>query len=205
MKLSPRLAFLALLGGVTVAAGALAQGEGYLAPARSVGDYAGVSPGGTNPPPSEARARRAGAALVTWPGFDPELGGGRFFLQLTAPVESTTQASPGRFEVILRNVGTHVRNTRRPLITRFHDTPVDQARVERRGRQDLAFVFTLRRDVRPSVRQADGPGGYRYLFIDWPEGQYLPAQAYRRTASAPAQLADEDPYADDEVPPPIQP
>ena len=205
MTASPRLALLALLGAVTVAAGAFAQGQAIVTPARSVGDYAGVSPERTNPPPSEARARRAQAALVTWPGFAPEPGGGRFFLQLTAPVESTTQASPGRFELLLRNVGTHVRNTRRPLITRYHDTPVDTARIERRGRTDLAFVFTLRRDVRPSVRQADGPGGYRYVFIEWPEGRYLPEESYRRRSTAPAELADEDPYADDETPPPVRP
>ena len=94
--------------------------------------------------------------------------------------------------------------TRRPRITRYHDTPVDMARVERRGRRDLAFVFTLRRDVRPTVRQADGPGGYRYLFIEWPAGRYLPDEAYRRP-TAPAELSPEDPYADDERPPPVRP
>ncbi|MEM1416682.1 MAG: hypothetical protein AAGH15_17350 [Myxococcota bacterium] len=197
-----RIALGSLCGALALVVGQVAAQEGgsaVVAPARSLGDYAGVSPSGDNPPPRAGRLGRSRNTLVTWPGFTPEPGGGRFFLQLTGAVESTTQASPGRFEVVLRNVGTHVRNTRRPLITRYHDTPVTTAKIERRGRRDLAFVFTLRQDVRPTVRQADGAGGFRYLFVEWPEGRYLPEEAYR----AP-NAGGEVTHDDDEVPPPVE-
>ncbi len=184
--------------------GAQAQqsGSAVVAPTREVGQYAGVKPGADNPPPRLARvqAARERVRLLTWPGFEMRPSGSRFFLQLSSLVPVETSASEGRFEVLLRGVTTHVRNTRRPLITRYFNTPVTVARVERRGRNDLAVVFELRANVTPRVSNAPGAGGFYYIFIDFPPGQYL--------GTAPNVPADDRPVGglpdmDDERPPPV--
>lgn len=105
--------------------------------------------------------------MLTWPGFEPR-GGGRFFLQTTGPIQHETVTSEGRFEVILRGARTHVRNTRRPLITRFFETPVAEARIERRGRNDLAFVFLMQAAATPTVSEGTAENGYHYLYVDFP-------------------------------------
>ncbi len=191
--------------------GAEAQGTAHVQEARRVGEYAGVRPGTANPPPRQRALQRARSrgTVVTWPGFE-ERGGGRFFLQTTGTISTEVQTSPGKVEVILRGARTHVRNTRRWLHTRFFNTPVRRARIERRGRRDLAFVFEMRQDVRPNVTTGPGEGGYQYLFVDFPAGDYLPPelaelrrareqrQAERQQQS---QQADPSPYRDTERPP----
>ncbi len=107
-------------------------------------------------------------SVLTWPGFQMTPNGSRFFLQTTSAPVTETKPSEGRFEVILKNARTHVRNTRRWLDTRYFATPVRRARVERRGRRDLAFVFELRTASTPSVSSGTGPDGYTYLYVDWP-------------------------------------
>ena len=53
------------------------------------------------------------------------------------------------------------------------NTPVVEARIERRGRHDLAFVFHLRTASIPSVSESAGENGYRYLYVDFPAGNYV--------------------------------
>ncbi|HJK92966.1 MAG TPA: hypothetical protein RMH85_10090 [Polyangiaceae bacterium LLY-WYZ-15_(1-7)] len=155
------------------------ESRAEVSPTRGVGDYAGVRPGSANPPPRARAVQRAGsrrrpARLLTWPGFMPlPRGASRFFLQLNQPVQPQSSASEGRFEVLLPGVRTHLRNTRRPLITRYFQTPVTQAKVERRGRSDLAVVFQLRAAVTPAVSTGT-QNGYHYVYVDFPAGDWLP-------------------------------
>lgn len=140
-----------------------------------------MRPGAGHSPPREAAARRLATSgrspvnVLTWPGFEPRAGG-RFFLQTTGSVTTETRATDGRFEVLLRGARTHLRNTRRPLVTRFFNTPVTEARIEGRGR-DLAFVFHLRTASVPSVSESAGENGYRYLYVDFPAGNYVEVAA----------------------------
>lgn len=163
------------------------------------GEYNGVTPNnGARPPRARAlaraaerrnrrrRRRRGPAQVVTWPGFQAQADGRSvFFLQTTGPVEYERRVSEGRVEIVLPNTRTHVRNSRRPLITRFYDTPVNLAKLERRGRRDLAFVFQMRADVAPSVRTEER-GGYHYIYVSFPAGNYLPEGAERVTAVDPS-------------------
>ncbi len=187
------------------ALGARAQesGTAVVAPTRNVGEYAGVKPGADNPPPRLARvqAARDRARLLTWPGFEMRSAGSRFFLQLSHIVPVETRSSNGRFEVLLRGVTTHLRNTRRPLVTRYFNTPVISARVERRGRHDLAMVFELRADVTPRISNAPGANGFYFIFIDFPPGQYLEGAAPPSADDRPS--SSTIPAADDERPPPV--
>lgn len=175
------------------------RGHAEVRESRQVGEYAGVRAPGGRPPRqraiNRARQNRRRSTLLTWPGFRPSeaQGGGAFFLQLSSAVQSTTNASPGRFEVILPNVSTHVRNTRRPLETRYFNTPVTRVKVERRGRRNLAVVFELRQDVTPTVRLApSNEEGFHYLWVEFPAGSYLPQDLRREAPPEPVEPSDDE-------------
>lgn len=199
------LAAAALAVGLLVALGHGYAQEGSHAevtPSRRVGEYAGVQGGSATPPPRARALGRARSTLITWPGFEPRQdGSSRFFLQLSAPVATETSSSEGRFEVLVRGASTHVRNTRRWLRTQHFNTPVTKARVERRGRRDLAFVFHLRANVTPSVtsQSASGEAGqsFHYVYVDFPAGNFRP-----EPTPAPTPVQGEQ-AEDDEVPPNI--
>ena len=177
------------------------EGTAFVAPSRSVGDYAGVKPGSNNPPPrvariNKARSKNTGrrATLLTWPGFEQRgSNGSRFFLQVSSLIVTEQSTGENRFELILRNASTHVRNTRRWLETRYFNTPVTRARVERRGRRDLAVVFHLRANVTPQVSTGPGAGGFHFIFIDFPAGDYGPQDARAADPLPPAPTADDRP------------
>ena len=186
------------------------EGTAFVAPSRSVGEYAGVKPGSNNPPPRIARVNRARsknrgrrATLLTWPGFEQRANGGsRFFLQVSSLIVTEQSSGENRFELILRNSTTHVGNTRRWLETRFFNTPVTRARVERRGRRDLAVVFHLRSNVSPQVSTGPGAGGFHFIFIDFPPGNYAAADTRGADPLPAAPTADDRPGAglsDDEM------
>ena len=137
--------------------------------------YPGVVPGTGNPPP-RARATRAARAnrLMTWPGFQfrPD-GASRFFVQTNQPIQVESRRTGGRFIVVLKNTRIHLRNNRNPLETRFFNTPVTRAHVERHGR-DVWLVLTMRADVTPQVHSEAGPGGYHFVYVELPAGSFLP-------------------------------
>lgn len=136
--------------------------------------YAGVSPGSGHAPPRAPEPGGSGPVLMTWPGFQarPD-GASRFFLQTTGPVQVEQKHEDGRFVVVLKGCRLHLRNNRRPLETRYFNTPVSSARIERRGR-DLAFVMSLRADVTPVVSTQSGANGYNFVLLEFPAGNYLP-------------------------------
>lgn len=160
------------------------QGPGQ-AGERPVGSYAGVVPGSANLPP-RSPAPQEGRLLVTWPGFQqrPD-GASRFFLQTTGPVQVEQRPDEGRFVLILKDAELHLRNNRRPLETRYFNTPVEAARIERRGR-DLAFVLDLRAPVTPAVSQKRASTGYNFVFLEFPAGNYIPEELRRERTEGPA-------------------
>lgn len=178
--------------------------------------YVGVVPGRPTVP-SHLRGRPgATPTVVTWPGFQPRAdGASRFFLQLTSRAEYSVHAEPGRYVVTLRGVRIPDRQTRRTLDTRFFDTAVLRAHVERRGRRDAAFVFELRADVTPVVSLGVAPGGYTYIYVEFPPGHWLPREPEPAAtvgqvstistsdapASAPAPSVAERGWTDPERPP----
>ncbi len=164
---------------VLPASSADAQSRRDTAP-HPVGHYEGVGPEGGAPPRASAARRaatrrRGPARIVTWPGFQmrPD-GSSRFFLQLTSNVSARVSRVEGGVEVYLPETRTHVSNTRRPLLTRWFNTPALSARVRRRGRRDSALVFRMRSDVMPRVSGEQRADGYYYLLIDFPAGDYIP-------------------------------
>jgi hypothetical protein len=166
--------------------------------------YVGVVPGRAQLPTHLRGRPGTTPTVVTWPGFQPRAdGASRFFVQLTSQVTYEARAENGRFVVVLRGVRIPDRQTRRELDTRFFQTPVTRARLERRGRRDIAFVFDLRAAVTPMVSLDVGADGYAFLFVEFAPGDYLraaPAPAAGEVgsvsaapaATAPAQSADEE-------------
>jgi len=136
--------------------------------------YEGVSPGSPNPPPRAAQVRGADRALVTWPGFQMTPGGSRVFVQTSRPVSFNQTGGQNRFVVHLRNCRIHTKNNRNPLVTRHFNTPVARAFLVAR-RRDVELVVELRSGVTPTVRQETGSDGFQFLFLDFPEGAFLPA------------------------------
>lgn len=158
------------------------QGQGQ---SRPVGSYAGVAPGSGNTAP-RSPSPEAGRLLMTWPGFQqrPD-GASRFFLQTTQAVQVEQRSEQGRFVLVLKDTGLHLRNNRRPLETRYFNTPVEAARIERRGR-DLAFVMELRAPVTPVVSQERASTGYNFVFLEFPAGSYLPDELRMERTQPPA-------------------
>ena len=170
------------LAGVALSARAQDNAPPAVAPAPSPAPtppaepgYGGVVPGRAQQP-THLRGRPGTApTVVTWPGFQPRAdGASRFFVQLTSRVTYEARAERGRFVVTLRGVRIPDRQTGRALDTRFFETPVTGARLERRGRNDAAFVFDLRADVTPVVSLEVGADGYAFVFVEFPAGQWLP-------------------------------
>ncbi len=136
------------------------------------GPYAGVTPGrAQNTPPKRATGGRV--SLLTWPGFQAHRSGAsRFFVQTSGFVETATKQGSKRFEVLLKNVRVQLRNNRRPLDTRFFNTPVTMAHIERRGRNQVAVVFELRAEVTPRVHHRE-ENGFHFVFVEFPAGQFI--------------------------------
>lgn len=167
---------------------------------RPLGVYNGVEPGEAQPPPAynrvvrrQRRGRRRGL-ILTWPGFAP-LGDGssRFFVQTTEPMQPEVRQEEGRVVILFRNTSIHLRNSRRWLETRFFNTPILRARLERR-RRDMALVLVMRGDVTatPRVSSEVAPGGnFHYTYIDFGPGDYAPIVAPEPGRASP-------------VPPPTQ-
>lgn len=159
-----------------------ASAQEVVAP-RAVGNYAGVEPGESQPPPAYRRVtgRRATRSLIlTWPGFSPlGDGGSRFFVQTVQPMQPEVRVEQGRVVLLFRNTTIHVRNSARWLETQFFNTPVRRARLERRGR-DMALVLYLRPGVmvQPRVSTEVAAGGtFHYVYVDFPRGDYAPVAA----------------------------
>lgn len=168
--------------------------------------YEGVTPGTPNPPPRVAQIARAGRTLVTWPGFQMTSGGSRIFVETSAAVSFQETRGPNRFVVLLRNCKIHTRNNRNPLVTRHFNTPVRTAFLVPR-RRDVELVVELRGEVSPSISQGDGPNGFRFLFIDFPGGAWLPGgedseivPSFQSPSSSPESLEGAE-----EMPPEMQP
>lgn len=153
---------------------------------RPLGVYNGVEPGEAQPPPAYRRVvrrqqrRRRRGLILTWPGFAP-LGDGssRFFVQTTQPLQPEVRQEEGRVVILFRNTTIHLRNSGRWLETRFFNTPVLRARLERR-RRDMALVLVMRPDTRatPRITSEAAPGGnFHYTYIDFPPGDYAPVVA----------------------------
>lgn len=122
-------------------------------------------------------------------------------MQTTDPVVPEVSVEAGRVVVLFRNTRIHLRNSARWLETRFFDTPVVRARLERRGR-DMAFVLHLRAPASPRVSTEPAPGGaFHYVYVDFGPGAYASSANAAQAGPPPAPARTIDPSLDRERPP----
>ena len=133
------------------------------------GDYEGVNPESEtseNLPPKVEEIPE-GALMLTWPGFMMQEDGSSFFVQTSKEVRFGTRRAQGRFELMLYNIGVHLKTNYLPLETQYFDTPVTRATVQRTGK-GVTMVFEMREDVTPTVTQKKGKDGFNYVFVKFP-------------------------------------
>jgi hypothetical protein len=148
------------------------------------GEYRGVAPEHPDAPPG-ARLPR-GVPELTWPGFQ-ELPGGnsRVFIQLTTPTTYTTRAESGRLVIRLKPARIGLRNNRRPLDTRFFDTPVRAVTARSLGGNAVDVVIELKMATTHNLRVEDR-GGYTFILVDFPAiGGSRPVPTARPSGPAP--------------------
>ncbi len=125
--------------------------------------YDGVRPGAGNPPPAPPKSSKHN--YVTWPGFIPQPGGARVFVQTTKTPQYDVQVAGQKVTVLIRNSRVHLRTNRLPLDMRYFNTPLLTAKLERR-KKDVALVIDLKESAHPNVR-VDALGGYSYIYVDF--------------------------------------
>lgn len=86
------------------------------------GEYSGVVPG--EPPPTDAKRPRPGPKTLGWIGFAAEDGAGELFFQAAQPFTVSQRVESGAVVVWLEGLTRLDRNARRPLDTRFFESPV---------------------------------------------------------------------------------
>ena len=161
----------------------MAQGT---ASSDSAASYEGVTLSGNASPPRAPAAGDSGRVWVTWPGMDVRSGAGsRFFVQVSGGVRTETHVEEGRVVIMLRNARVHLSNNRNPLESRFFNTPVSRAFLERRGR-NVAFVMELRANVQPQVEVREAGNGYRFVVASFAAGNFVEQPAVTAPAAAPA-------------------
>ncbi|MCA9582042.1 MAG: hypothetical protein KC416_09630 [Myxococcales bacterium] len=133
--------------------------------------YPGVAPGHAYEcPPIPERMKTH--PHITWSGFQRMADGGtRVFLQVTAEVTPESGWKKDKFVVTLPGTKVYLRNNRLPLDTRFFNTPVNNTKI-RRHKKDTVVELTMRKKVAPTVRYSHGQGGYWFIFLEFPKGDY---------------------------------
>ena len=128
-------------------------------------------------PAHPGRARAHTGPDVVLPGFETLAdGSSRLFVQLSKPATFDTKQGAGGVTVVLKGVHVDRRNNTNPLVTVHFNTPVTAARLVPHG-HDLWFVVDLRAKVQPAVTMDAAKDGAAMLRIEFPKGDYLPAEA----------------------------
>jgi hypothetical protein len=154
------------------------------------GYYCGVKPGGDQAPAIGAKAG-TNPPEITWPGFQmmPD-GRSRVFVQTTTQVDVSAALVGGNLVVDLGDVKIAGRNNRRPLITKFFNTPVTEVAVQREKKR-TRLILSMRAPVEPRVSHEQAQSGFHFVYIDFPPGNYQPNDAQvAAAANAPVDLPE---------------
>jgi hypothetical protein len=155
------------------------------------GSYTGVKPGGDESPATRARAGSTPPA-ITWPGFQMQPdGSSRVFVQITTQVDVSAALVDGKVIVDFGNVSIAGSNNRRPLVTKFFNTPVTSVEVKRANKR-TTLVLTMRAPIEPRVSQEQAKSGFHFVYVDFPPGSYLPKEL-QAAAPPPGPLPAPDP------------
>jgi hypothetical protein len=154
------------------------------------GTYCGVKAGGDETPAIHAKPGSTPPA-ITWPGFQmmPD-GSSRVFVQITTQVDVSAALVNGKVVVDFGNVSIAGRNNRRPMITKFFNTPVTAVEVKR-AQKRTTLILSMRAPVEPRVSHEQVKSGFHFVYIDFPPGTYRPTDAQAAASpNAPVDLPE---------------
>ena len=95
-------------------------------------------------------------------------------MQLTQSVPVEERKARGTLTYVLKGAHVRLSNNLNSLVTVHFNTPASRARLVPRGK-DLLFVVDLRSEVTPTWKMQEGPDKTAQLTIDFPKGNFLPA------------------------------
>jgi ribosomal protein L16/L10AE len=159
---------------------------------RREGEYSGV--GGTPDPSEPKKGRRAPAKnTLTWVGFAADTG--EVFLQAAQPFEITQRVEGSTLIVSTSALTRQVKNTRRPIDTRYFGTSVSRitakvvrAQRARKGKAghpagvEVRIAFKNARDAREgATRTTTGEGDMFTVYV-----AVAPGEAVAEPPKAPA-------------------
>jgi hypothetical protein len=129
--------------------------------------YDGAVPGA----PAKAKARRKGANLVTWVGFQKLDGGARVFLRLTSAPTANLEQSAGAGDLVVRvpDVRIDTRNNQRPLDTRYFGTNVTRVWAAPAKKGVELHVRFQKESALAKISSAPtgDPDGSVYVYLDF--------------------------------------
>jgi hypothetical protein len=140
------------------------------------GAYGGVTPGekpSDKDRPDAKHKRPPPKDELTWIGFQAkDGGGGELFFQAPAAFTVSQRVDKGHVVVVLEGLHRQVKNARRPLDTRYFDTPIARVTATpRRKGVEVRIAFKNAKDAHEAqVRTAAGPDGMFYAYLDFGPG-----------------------------------
>lgn len=147
------------------------------------GAYGGVKPGEPTPSGGERPAPRPGRNAIGWVGFEErDDGGALIFVQVGSEVGYSQRVEGGALVVHLEGVKRLGKNVRRPLITRFFETPIARVTTKKVGKRratrsrparkagaEVRIEFKDARAAREAnARAAVEADGLFYLYLEIP-------------------------------------
>ncbi|HEY4185328.1 MAG TPA: hypothetical protein VGP07_09680 [Polyangia bacterium] len=152
---------MVVLGSLALPAGALAE------PKKSTAVHASPPARGRTP----AAPRATGSAHLLGTAFRTKGGGGEVVLQTSTEVELEPRAGVGvgtsGATYLLKRCRILRNNDRRPLDTRFFDSPVTGVTLRERG-PDVEIAVSLRNATAAQPRKEHGPGSSWYWVLSFP-------------------------------------
>jgi hypothetical protein len=145
---------------------------------------------GDNPGANTAKGRLVshaggvGARLIST-GFRLTEGGSEIVIQTSAEVTLEARATQAGSVFVVKNCRILRSNDRRPLDTRFFDSPVTGVTLKEHG-GDLEINVTLRGAATATPHKERGPGNTWYWILDVPgrDVAHRPAAAGKTTTAA---------------------
>jgi len=171
------------------------------------GEYGGVRPGvaATPAPPGKRVHHPPRKDELTWLGFEAKEGAGELFFQAPAGFNVVQWVDKGQLVVVLEGLHRQVKNTRRPLDTRYFDAPVARvtarpvgahggARAHKAG-IEVRVAFKNPKDAREgALRTATEPDGMFYAYLDLTGGTTAaPREKGKDASDATVQVKESEP------------
>lgn len=155
------------------------------------GEYGGVKPGVLPRNASGRPVKGARPGTLTWVGFQDEGGVAKIFLQAAGEFSYSQRVEGSTIVIHLEGIKRLALNVRRPVDTRFFDTPVSRITVKKVGRRKASKGRPARKagyEVRIALKRGEAArevpartateaDGMFYLYLDvGPSGAAAPAE-----------------------------